>query len=650
MITVPRYTPQVGRAPLPGLRVPTPPQQAASPIPALGQVAGIVRDRQEFVEKERARANDVQTQDAYQRLVREKNRLLYDPQTGAYSKRGRDAMGVLDVYHPAFDKAAGEIEKGLANDEQRAMFQRIREQERTEFDGALRRHHLGEADRLEDDTFKATVETTIDDAVTNHRTPDKVRRSVGLLTGAITTYGARRGWTPEQTKAAIGQSVSGLHAQVIDQMLAAGRDLDAEAYWQANKDAVTDGRARAGIERGLERGSREGAAQRFVDEMMRPQVGQIAPDGGGLPLTVDLPARTLQEARAEAAKRFKDDVKGRRLAEGMLEAAHREVALAAQAEQNATFVEAWKRITPGRPFAPTADLISKLTPEQIDKLEDRSAKLAKGQPAKTDPRTLARVSFLRDSDLRYLGSPDGEADLLELAGHLSEKHYEALLKDVKAAQKPGDFNEHRSANERIFSAFRGTGLGGILPSDTPEQIGNKGYEKQSQAFLDFKDAVDDERAAHFTRTGKNPDHTEEPAILARVAERMTRRVKIADETTLGWFFNNFTWGLSGTSFETTERSVASLTEDDLGRFMFVGDDMKAAIDEVHKLALSDRIIRQGMTRKEFYEDAGLRRKANRAALELLKAGAIYDAAERAKRGDLDPARKAAIIKRAWTRD
>lgn len=269
---IPRYNPQVNSAALPTPRVAT-----DAPIEAFGGGASAAavgeagrdlgRSALKIAAAEKDRADDVATQDMYKDLVMAKNNLIYDPQNGALTRRGKDALGAMEEFTPQFEKTADEIEKRAANETQRGMFRKMRMREGLEFSANLERHASQEGLRLEDETFKSLVTTVQDDAIKNMHIPGKVRDSVGLMTGAAMAYAGKRGFGPEQSKQLVTGIVSKTHAGVIGRMLANGDDMMASAYYKGVKGDVTGGDS-IGIERALEEGTLRGASQRSADKIL----------------------------------------------------------------------------------------------------------------------------------------------------------------------------------------------------------------------------------------------------------------------------------------------------------------------------------------------------------------------------------------------
>lgn len=76
----------------------------------------------------RVQADEIAVTEADAKASAITNDLIFNPQKGFMSKKGKDAFGIEDQYVPEFDKSMNEIEAGLSNDRQRAFFKAKRAQ------------------------------------------------------------------------------------------------------------------------------------------------------------------------------------------------------------------------------------------------------------------------------------------------------------------------------------------------------------------------------------------------------------------------------------------------------------------------------------------------------------------------------------------
>jgi hypothetical protein len=268
MPSVPRYDAQVQPSPLPGVRVST-----DAPIEAFGGGAplqeasaaarGAGTAINKFIEEQKATADDFQVKDATSRTIRMKNKLLWDTKTGAYSKKGQNAFGVIDDYLPEFNKQADEIEKSLGNEEQKNFYREIRSKYLTDFDADLQKHLFGETKAVENTITETGVSTAQDDAVANYQDPKRISENINLQKSLLLDYAQKNGlpatWVKEKTEAAVSKTYS----EIIKRMLANDQDLKASDYYKTipgqiiGNDAIT-------IENALQEGSIRGESQRLT--------------------------------------------------------------------------------------------------------------------------------------------------------------------------------------------------------------------------------------------------------------------------------------------------------------------------------------------------------------------------------------------------
>jgi len=280
MPTVPRYdSPQVRQTGLPNARVNT-----SAPLEAFGGGDGLERVNAAVGQlantgarialEEREKADDVATQDYYAKLAREKQRLQWDPNSGAMVKRGKDALGVMEEYGTQFDKFADSLEKDLKNENQRAIARKIRLQQRMDLDNHLERHTFSEAQALADETTKSGLLVAQNEAVLNYSDPQKIKESINTQVALLQSAAQRKGLPAESFQVLVQDATSKTHAAVLSRMLANGDDLAASDYFKNNKPQMTGADA-ASLEKALAEGSLRGETQRQATAIMDQTGGDL---------------------------------------------------------------------------------------------------------------------------------------------------------------------------------------------------------------------------------------------------------------------------------------------------------------------------------------------------------------------------------------
>jgi hypothetical protein len=273
MPIVPVAERQVGEAGLPQVRV-----QGSAPIEAFGGGQGMANAAQatnrlldvgtEIALKEKQRADDTRVKEAYASLVKAEQDMLLNPKSGAYTRKGKDAFGVPDEFGEQFDKTADDISAGLADEDQRAMFNQIRMQRRTQFDGDLKQHLAKEAQVYEKQVTDSALSAAMDEAVVNYKNPERVAQSLKDQEALVRDYWGKQGAANEVIEQKVREQASVAHASIIERFINNDEDMAAAEYFKANKDFITDGETRVRIEKALEDGSLRGESQRQSDAIM----------------------------------------------------------------------------------------------------------------------------------------------------------------------------------------------------------------------------------------------------------------------------------------------------------------------------------------------------------------------------------------------
>jgi hypothetical protein len=110
------------------------------------------------------------------------NDALYNPQTGALSKRGKDAFAVPDEVGKAYDDYTQEVRKGLTTDRQRVAFDKAAASRRGDIDKTLAKHVFTEARKFEDTETENYVATAKQSAVNNYQ--DSARVDLEIARGS----------------------------------------------------------------------------------------------------------------------------------------------------------------------------------------------------------------------------------------------------------------------------------------------------------------------------------------------------------------------------------------------------------------------------------------------------------------------------------
>jgi len=509
--------PQVEERALPGVKV-----AGDAPLAAFGggdALAGFSNAVQKtggtlikLVEEEKRNANDVAATGAWSDLSKKKNDLVYNPETGAMTRKGKNAFGVVEEFGTKFDQLADEIEEGLANEDQKALFRRIRAKERQELDTHLQRHVYAESKAFDEETTKSGLAAARENALLNFTDPKKIQESIAMQRVLLTSYAGRQGLSTDGEKLLMQEAESETHTGVIQRMLTQGQDLAAKRYFEANREGLTGKHAQA-VEKALEEGSIRGESQRQADALWQKA-------GGNLTAAMKL-ARGIEDpkVRDETERRLEHragaEERAQRLGQDKLY------------ERWALVLEQSKgdldKVPPG--------VMASLSAGHRKALRDYADNLRRGiEPERNSPdyynlKQMAatpelQAKFLETNLMIYKPTVAG-SDLHELI----QLQTSLRNKDSKADEV---LNGFRSTKQVVDEAFEAAGFSA-----------NPKTDKEAEKLNKFHKAVDDEIRLHQAQTGKK--------VSTEEAQKIADRLLIKQVTHKGWF-----WDTKRAGFEVDE--------------------------------------------------------------------------------------------------
>jgi hypothetical protein len=221
-----------------------------------------------FVEKQKA--NALAEQEAINKVTEIQSKILYDKDTGVYTRKGKDTLSIHEDMKSQYKKEVLDLINSLSNDDQKKAVSSAAKN----MWGAMERqgmaHTVSEMDKFETNTKDsfvknnrdlATEATTIKDP---HMMYDEIDKSILKQQEAIAAYEKHRGSSADEIKEKLLDASSKTHMGVIDRMLANDQDQAASTYYKLNKEQVS-GQDKINIERHLEEGSLRGDSQRAAD-------------------------------------------------------------------------------------------------------------------------------------------------------------------------------------------------------------------------------------------------------------------------------------------------------------------------------------------------------------------------------------------------
>lgn len=438
-----------------------------------------------FFAAEKLKADSLAYQDARNQAKKAYNDLLYGNkeigEAGAFSKKGKDALGLNEEYIQKYRESTDQIYDGLSNQTQKQAFDRARQEIGIELDETLQKYSFKERASYDDEVTQASIKNSFDDAVTNYLNPERVQQAIDEQHAVLIDNAKRNGVSPEKLSLDMADNESKTRTGVVTRMLNSNQDIAAQEYFNQHKDRFT-GQDSAALEKALEVGSLLGKSQRNVDAMLGKKL-------------------TESQAIKEAAKI--EDPKERQATEDRISSYFNRQNAAEKATQEALFENAAKIAEQTLDYDQIPkDSLAKMSASQRAALK----KLASGDEIRTDQATWAmlyemgsvpatRDKFLK-TDLYQYKTKLSPADFQEL-----QKFKHGLRKeDPSALEQAATTGERNQVINQTLAAFD------IDPTPKP---GSSDAERVAQ----FNRRVDDEIRRQFQGTGKKPTKKDIQSIV-----------------------------------------------------------------------------------------------------------------------------------------
>lgn len=231
----PRPTPQGGR------------QIASFDGTAVGRaMQGVSAEIGEVVKKMELEDDNTAVSAARRALNDWEREAVYNPETGAASKSGRDAFGVGKELTKSFDEFAAEVAKGLKGDRQRQAFTDIANSRRQQVLEWADRHVLREREVYQAGEFEASQKSYRERAAlkaataTTPQQMGEVAAEIGLMRSQLIDFYRSKGKGDEARDAALFAATSDAHAGVLRTLITSGRTKEADEYFKANQKSIDE--------------------------------------------------------------------------------------------------------------------------------------------------------------------------------------------------------------------------------------------------------------------------------------------------------------------------------------------------------------------------------------------------------------------------
>lgn len=265
-------------------------------------------------------ANQIKINDAMNKATQARLALTYDPEQGYVHLQGNAAIERPDKrsldaeYTERFADSISQIEQGLGNDKQRAIFREKSGGLMVQFQGGLMQHVAKEYASHALSVQEGTIATNIGRMALEYGNPEAVNDSTNAIKAATFQEGKLRGWSAKQTEAATVENLSRGHSAVIQSTIDQMPEY-AKTYFDIHKAEFTP-TARLAAQRLVDEGAFETKTQDASDSLwekhggdMKSIMGEVREKFDGKErdaIETRLSARNSKERQIE--KQYEDDV------------------------------------------------------------------------------------------------------------------------------------------------------------------------------------------------------------------------------------------------------------------------------------------------------------------------------------------------------
>lgn len=223
---------------------------------------------QKLFQKAQADADQVAAMEADKKLTELQTKLLYEPGSGAFNKRGKDAFGSVETVNDELEKARASIDAGLTTDRQKKAFNQSYQQNYDQINRQLNQHVAVEIQKYDSAETESYVSNLRNLAIANPYDTDNLTIIKEKQARAIYDHANRNGMPAEWAQQKLTEAVSTTNLAVLNQQVAGGDDLAAEQYFKDNKETFFgDDQIRA--TRIVEEGSTLGKSMREGDRIFQ---------------------------------------------------------------------------------------------------------------------------------------------------------------------------------------------------------------------------------------------------------------------------------------------------------------------------------------------------------------------------------------------
>ncbi|MFG0353528.1 hypothetical protein ACF8LD_04780 [Pseudomonas sp. zbq_5] len=194
------------------------PRVAQASVDASGLARGLsslAGDLTDIHQREMREANQTAVLNADNQLGTWQNEAIFNPETGAFTKKGQAALNITNDTLAQFDQQRESIASGLANEQQRQMFTQAALQRRSQLQGKLGSYEFGEQQEYKNQVDKAAIATALNTAALNYNDPNAIAESHSRIDGILQLQAQRNGWAPEVLEANRTKATSDMYSDIL---------------------------------------------------------------------------------------------------------------------------------------------------------------------------------------------------------------------------------------------------------------------------------------------------------------------------------------------------------------------------------------------------------------------------------------------------
>lgn len=204
-----------------------------------GQFAARQKEFEAEAKREQLKVDTLRAEDAMTK-ARERELDHRFGETGYTKVQGVDALSrpVLKDYTTRFDNDLKNLEDGLGNDDQKALFRARADVLRIGYREGILRHLQVESKQAAKQQFEGTMVVEIKAATANWDKPAEVGLSIERIRAGVERMAADDGWSPAYKEAKTREALGKVHDAVIDQMIKSDRLVDAQNWYKDHRNEI----------------------------------------------------------------------------------------------------------------------------------------------------------------------------------------------------------------------------------------------------------------------------------------------------------------------------------------------------------------------------------------------------------------------------